>query len=190
VTTPLDAFDRIRATDRKVWTKRRICIHGDLNATNIALDESDADRPKAYIFDAAGVHSDLACRDLAVLEVTTLLFLADSAIDQHFHVFRPFYGQDGFNPPAIDLSALPPVVRNSIGFIGAIRAAVVNTSDTEIYPLLVFDAVLIQLGGLVIQQAHNKAARPTHVRLLTQWVAEWVDLSPLLGPAAPESKRN
>lgn len=185
---PMEVFDRVKASERKVWTKRRNCIHGDLNATNVALDESDASRPRAFIFDAAGVHADLACRDLAVLEVTAVLFLSDTAFEQHFHRLRSLYGPESASTTS-DSDDTPTIIRNTVAFIRAIRGAVALSNDEALYTLLLFDAVLIQLGGLAAQRTHNKVAQAERVKILTAWISEWVSLSPLMldAASAPQS---
>lgn len=178
-TGPIDAFDKIKACDRKIWTKRRNCIHGDLNATNVALDESEVGRPRAFIFDAAGVHADLACRDMAVLEVTAVLFLADTIFEQHFYKLQSLYSHESTRAVS-DLSDSPSVIQNMITFILSIRAAVAIAQDEALYPLLLFDAVLIQLGGLAAQRTHNKVAQVERVKLLAGWMSVWVSHSVLL----------
>jgi CheY-like chemotaxis protein len=176
---PLDVYDRVRANTGRVWVKRRNCTHGDLNATNVAIDDSDPARPKAFIFDAAGVHADMACRDLAVLEVTALLFMDDPLVHQHFHRLKGLYADMAVPAAPADV---PPVVANMVSFVGAIRDAVQAVGEPETYPLLVFDAALVQLGGLAGEHTRNKIFNPSNARHLAAWTAEWVARCPVYGP--------
>lgn len=43
------------ANNAAIWVRRISCTHGDLNATNIAIDLGAPGRPHAYVFDAAGI---------------------------------------------------------------------------------------------------------------------------------------
>jgi len=45
------AAGELRSSNTLVWVKRRSCTHGDLNATNVAI-EATAERYHAYIIDA------------------------------------------------------------------------------------------------------------------------------------------
>lgn len=172
--SPLGVYDTLRQSDERLWVTRRSCTHGDLNATNVAVDTSATDRPRAYIFDAAGVHADLATRDLAVLEVTTLLFLSATDFQRHFHVFLPYYSPAA--PTATDglADGVPDLVRNVWRLVGEIRKQVQAMPNPHTYPFLVFDTVLMQLGGLVVQPALNKIASPNSVCMLAAWSAGWL----------------
>ncbi len=61
--SPLPVFDQINSSTKPVWITRRSCTHGDLNASNVAVDPRAAGRPRAFIFDAAGVHADVDTRN-------------------------------------------------------------------------------------------------------------------------------
>jgi hypothetical protein len=83
------------------------------NATNVAVDPKSPGRLQAFIFDAAGVHADLDTRDLAVLEVTSLLFASGGEVHQQFLAYQPFY-TEGISPGDIpDDPTLPHLVRNT-----------------------------------------------------------------------------
>ena len=64
VESPLAVFDLLRNNAEATWVTRRSCAHGDLNATKVAVDHTPPDRPKGFIFDASGVHADVATRGL------------------------------------------------------------------------------------------------------------------------------
>jgi CheY-like chemotaxis protein len=176
--SPLATFDRLVKSTIPIWITKRGCTHGDLNATNVAIDQTPPERPKAFIFDAAGIHADIATRDLAVLEVTTLLFLSAPEIQSHFPQFRVFYTGDPVPPAVLDaIATLPPIVQNAFHLVVAIRTKVGEMTNPDVYPLVVFDNILIQLGGLAVQPSKNKIANPVHACLLGSWVAEWVNKS-------------
>ncbi len=185
--SPLEAFDQLRRNTDLVWATRRSCTHGDLNATNVAIDRCAAERPKAYIFDAGGMHRDIATRDFAVLEVTTLLFLAAPEIQQNFPVFRAFYTDaDPLGVIGAQLTTLPTVVQNVVHLLAAIRGRVQAMPNPEIYPVVVFDTVMIQLGGLAVQPTRNKISSPLHANLLGSWTASWArKITPQLFTAVP-----
>ncbi|SRR6266446_234771 len=73
---PILVLDSLAANASPVHCYRQTCLHGDLNVTNIALDDF-AMGPRAYIFDASGCLPGVNVRDLAMLEVTALLHQPD-----------------------------------------------------------------------------------------------------------------
>ena len=176
VESPLAVFDLLRKNADPVWVTRRSCAHGDLNATNVAVDHTPPDRPKGFIFDASGVHADVATRDFAVLEVSTLLFLTDPEFQRHFREFQPFY-TDAVAPVPLPakLTSLPAIVQNTFHLLAAIRTKVRSMPNHEVYPVVVFDSLLIQLGGLSEHASKNKNANPLNTCLLAAWAAGWVE---------------
>jgi hypothetical protein len=172
--SPLPVFDRVAANEAPIWVRLRSCIHGDLNATNVAIDEGAADRPRAYIFDAAGMQSDLEFRDLAALEVTTLLFNSHGPDQRLLPTCRPFY-QSSISPPPV---AVPPdatpLVANSVRLLAVIRSQVDASGQGKNYALLVFNAVMMQMFGLAEQPNRNKVANPLHTAMLASWASTWL----------------
>lgn len=171
---PLALFDVLRKRTDPIWVCRRSCVHGDLNATNIAIDSINDEPPHAFIFDAAGVHADVDLRDLAVLETTTLLFTDGKEVEQHFQLFKEYY--DDVLPRTSPASSptLPALVSNIMCFLTAIRFEVAQTKHPEVYPLMLFDTILIQLGGLSVQPSFNKIVSLARARDLVFWVTTWV----------------
>jgi hypothetical protein len=179
-TNPLATFDQLKASKEKQWSTRRNCVHGDLNSTNIAIDASDPDNPQAYIFDAAGMRPDFEFRDLATLEVTTILFNSIGIDDQLVRVCRSFYEGDFLptsRPDEANTSHLP---QNVFTMIAAIRSLFQTDLQRTAYALMVFDAALRQLSGLGIQPSPNKVKNPFHACCLAAWIAWW------LGQVSPE----
>ena len=185
VPSPIAVFEELVSSTVRVWATKRACIHGDLNATNVAVDIGGDGRPRAYIFDAAGIHADVDTRDLAVLEVTTLLFSNDGDLHAQFSAFEHFYSGK-LNPgPLATLTSLPTSVRRTAILIAAIRQQVEKCKNHETYPIVLFDTALLQLGGLVVQPKRNKICQPQEASALAAWIATWLKRSkPSLFPAS------
>lgn len=170
---PLELFDALTTSDRLLWAGRRPCTHGDLNATNVAVDIRSGERPRAFIFDAAGVHADTDTRDLAMLEVTSLLF--HPAIDRSLHdgCLGLLYGRT-FVPDDVHAFDAPLSVRNTLHFIASLRSEVERQGKTASYALMVFDVVLMQVGGLAIQPSRNKIVDATLCHGLADAACRWL----------------
>ena len=82
------------------------------------------------------------------------------------------------------LAALPAIVQNTFHLLASIRNKVRSMPNHEVYPVVVFDALLIQLGGLSEHASKNKNANPLNTCLLAAWAAAWVKKAApgLLGP--------
>lgn len=170
---PLEAMDRLRASTDRQWVTRCSCTHGDLNASNVAIDVGIPEQPQAYIFDGAGIHADLDFRDLATLEVTTIVFNS-TGIDETFLDSCQALYSDGFAPHIESSASLSPLTRNVFAMVGAIRQHAQTELQQATYAILALDAVLRQLSGLGIQPSPNKAKNPHHVCILANWIAAWV----------------
>ena len=151
---PLETFKLLKTSSLKHWAKQRTCVHGDLNATNVAIDATQPENPQAYIFDAAGMRSDYAFRDLATLEITTILFNSVGVDEELVAQCRGFYEQD-FNPALPAPSA--PCVQNVFTLVGSIRSYVRTDQEKITYALLVFDAAI-----------------PVHACQLAAWASRWL----------------
>jgi CheY-like chemotaxis protein len=182
--SPLNVFDVLKASPAKHWASRRNCTHGDLNATNIAIDVSQPEKPQAYVFDAAGMRADFDFRDLATLEITSILFNAVGVDPQLIHGSRMFY-KDEFLPTLLPTSATSAFAQNIFSTIVAIRSRLLDEQAKTTYAILVFDAALRQLCGLVFQPSPNKVKNPLHACYLAAWAAKWLMLiAPHLFPLA------
>ncbi len=182
--SPMSVFDHLAKSSVQIWVRRRACIHGDLNATNVAVDPDHQDRPQAYIFDAAGMNQDLDLRDLATLEVTTLLFNSHGPDQKLLPECRQFY-QDKILPAAVTVPEdATPLIRNTVHLIAEIRKRISETGEGTNYALVVFNAVMMQLFGLTVQPSRNKVTHPLHASVLASWAAAWLRaLAPELVPA-------
>ena len=180
---PLVLLGELRSSERLVWVKRRNCTHGDLNATNVAI-EAVADAYHAYIIDGAGMRCDTAIRDFAMLEVTTLLHRSADTKANVTRLCDELYANsntDASDPH--DLTEWSDVERNTFHFIREIRKQSLRLSDLFTYALLVFDCAMIQLGGLAVQSHGNKITSPKDAAEVADFSARWLELvDPKLRP--------
>jgi hypothetical protein len=172
--SPLPTFDLLKASNAKQWANKRACTHGDLNASNVAIDASQLDNPQGYIFDAGWMEMDCEFRDLATLEVTTVLFNSIGIDEQLIHAAKVFYDTEFLPASLPSAPSVTPFVQNVQGMISAIRSRMESDQQKKVYALLVFSAALQQLSGIGIQPSPNKVRNPLHACLLAAWVSNWV----------------
>jgi len=175
-TEPLVLLEKIRSSQTLIWVKRRSCTHGDLNATNVAI-EATADAYHAYIIDGAGMRADTAIRDFAMLEVTTLLHQNAGASVNVIRLCGALYTRpDADVSDPNDLAEWSDVERNTFQLIREIRKQGLQFSDIPNYALLVFDCAMMQLGGLMVQSRGNKIASPSDAVVVADFAARWLAL--------------
>jgi hypothetical protein len=167
----MSLFIELSGSTNSEWVPVRACNHGDLNSTNIALDK-DGDKVHAYIFDAAGVREDVSLRDLAYLEVTSLLHHPRAVGAGMVRACANLYESYVIPPDSVDAIASPDIVRNTRQLVAVIRRRV-GISHSAVYALMVFDVALLQVGGLAIERSGNKIADPSEAVLLAQLAARW-----------------
>lgn len=163
----LDVLALVANSEATHWAKRRSCVHGDLNSTNIAIDASRDGGVSAYIFDGAGMQSDFIYRDLATLEVTTILFNAVPN-ERLMEACESLY--NGEFVPTADTSQYPPFAQNVVAMISTIRERVAAEQEQKTYTLLLFDAAIRQVFGLDLQVSVNKIKSPGHACTLAHWI--------------------
>ncbi len=174
--SPLKLFDELLNDQRREWVKFRNCTHGDLNITNIAIDEG-GEQVNGYIFDAAGMGRKPAAQDLAALEVTAIL-----------HQTSPTGKSDSLNESLVDrcvtlyettmpipdlLTSADFLAINTVALVTAIRNEARRYCTQSTYALLVFDQALIQLGGLTYTLSGNKITIPEEAARLVARTASW-----------------
>jgi CheY-like chemotaxis protein len=185
---PLATFDLLKVSNTRKWANRRTCTHGDLNATNVAIDASVPKNPQAYIFDAGWMEADLEFRDLATLEVTTILFNSVGIDEQLIHNSKGFYDTEFLPPSVPDVPSVSPFVKNVHSMISAIRSRLQSEHQKKAYALLVFSAAMQQLSGLGLQPSPNKVRNPLHACYLAAWVSNWLkNVAPELFPQSTGS---
>lgn len=152
-------------------------LHGDLNPSNVALDVGGG-VVRPYIFDASGVTAGVNFRDLAMLEVTSLLHLPSGSADDLVGACAALYEseevlvQDG---PPESLSGRQLTTWTLIAEIR--RSAMKCQESTKLaYAVTVFDHALIQLGGLAFAVSRNKIRDPEQAVKLAANVSNWIAL--------------
>jgi hypothetical protein len=169
---PLATMTSLLGSSAMHWSPRAQCVHGDLNASNVAIDTGNPEEPHAYVFDAAGTKPDLDFRDLATLEVTTILFSPPGEIDEDsFRFFRALYSED-FVPSTSPVQG-SDFARNVISMVLSIRQYIDSQGHRDTYAVLVFDAVMRQLSGLGLQPSPNKVRSSQQACALASWITAW-----------------
>jgi CheY-like chemotaxis protein len=185
---PVRLLEKLHANKDRRWVRCQTCTHGDLNATNIALEAVDGSY-RAYIFDAAGMRADTAVRDLATLETTLLLHQRSSLGESLVTLCQAIYDPGVTIPNFPPSEESPAIVRNTFNFIREIRRHALQANDVSVYALIVFDCAMIQLGGLAIQSRQNKITNAANAVKLAELTANWlVSVAPWVAEvAAPGS---
>ena len=171
IADPISLYDELNTEVSLVTFKRQSFRHGDLNITNVAIDLGDGE-PSAYIFDASGCTPGPNVRDLATLEVSSLLHHPRTRTESLIASCVALYStSESHNFNLIDGSDL---ARNTFKLISEIRAKAFEQEDAYLYSLMVFDNALIQLGGLAFGPSCNKIANPKDAVLLAAYSARWL----------------
>jgi hypothetical protein len=166
-------LEKLQVSRKELWVNRQTCTHGDLNASNIALEKFQ-DGYRAYIFDAGGIQADTAVRDLAMLEITLLL---------HQEISLPARGlvdecgalySTGVGVPEAAPSSPSAMVENTFTLIREIRRRVLEKNQMQVYALMIFDCAMLQLGGLAIQSHGNKIMHPLDALRLAELTSKWL----------------
>jgi CheY-like chemotaxis protein len=168
---PISLFSELLSSEEKQRITERSIVHGDLHIRNVALD-LEPDGAHAYIFDAGVVKRNVAGRDIAVIEASVLLHQRIEH-DIFVQICSILYGPA---PSATDEGVAEPVVgiaRDIVEFIQALREAAKPWNDPQIYALMVFDFVLIQVGGLAFGSYGNKIVDQQSAAYLLAVVGEW-----------------
>jgi CheY-like chemotaxis protein len=171
VSDPLALYVELRQSEEKVRLREQPIVHGDLHMNNVALDGTQKG-PEAYIFDAGVVRRSAAGRDIAVLEVSILLH-QHLAPETFKNICALIY--DAAKPLDANTAASvhDPRAQNIIEFIRGLREGVKAWNQPEVYALLVFDFVLIQLGGLMFGSSGNRLTDKGAVGILAAYAADW-----------------
>jgi len=168
---PLSLLEHIRKDQRQFHVEFRDCLHGDLNVTNIAVDSGRT--TKGYIFDASGVGSGPAARDLAMLEVSALLHVPAGNLEPMVPACSKYLYDDSFLPNAIGSKTSSDRTINTLSLIREIRTYVNERKYCLQYALCLFDQALIQVGGLAWPSG-NKVRDFREAVLLACLIAGWI----------------
>jgi hypothetical protein len=168
---PISLFTELLSSDEKRRITEGSIVHGDLHMSNVALD-LEPNGAHAYIFDAGVVKRNIAGRDIAVIEASVLLHQRIDH-DAFVQICLILYGPA---PSPTDDVASAPVVgaaKDIVEFIQALRETARPWNDLEIYALMVFDFVLIQVGGLAFGSYGNMVVDQQSAAYLLAVVGEW-----------------
>jgi CheY-like chemotaxis protein len=169
---PILVLESLSKNNRQVHFERQTCLHGDLNITNISLDDS-ATGPSADIFDAEGCDPGVNVRDLAMLEVTALLHQpadGEPTLVQHCETL---YCDPVDVLDDLDYTQGSNRARNTFKLLAEIRKQALKRAAPSLYALMVFDCAMLQLGGLAWHSA-NKITHPPDAALLASLTANWL----------------
>ncbi len=170
---PLNLYQMLSQRTNHLWVERQSPTHGDLNASNVALDEvHGAIQP--YIFDASGTSTAVNVRDLANLEVTAILHHSLPAPLSLVGFCAPLFTNGLEIPSDETIPDGPPMARNVMKMVMEIRRNAFRVAEPTIYALMVFDCALIQLGGLSYGLSGNKIENPALAALLASYTAFWL----------------
>jgi CheY-like chemotaxis protein len=176
-------FDAIRVFKKLVKCRVPLrvgiqtALHGDLNPTNVALDVGNSG-VRGYIFDASGGKPGLNVRDLAMLEVTSLLHLPSGIIDNIVDACAALYESSEVLVGGAVPASLSGRHLATWTLIAEIRRFAMNCPDlTKLaYAVTVFDHAMIQLGGLAFAVSRNKIRDPEQAVGLAARVSNWITL--------------
>jgi CheY-like chemotaxis protein len=171
---PVELFERLRSSETVVRYDRQSCLHGDLNYTNIALDNHPGGGLVASIFDASGCQAGVSVRDLAMFEVTALLHQETAGEDCLARHCAGLYDQEVGAPAGLDFTRGTPQARNTLRLVAEIRKQVLRVDCPKLYALMVFDNALMQLAGLEFGSSSNKIRNPRDAALLVGLTARWL----------------
>ena len=170
---PLKMYDAVSTNTNLVRYEQQTFLHGDLNITNIALDQTIGG-VTAYIFDAEGCGPGVNVRDLAMLEVTALLHQPTSIKDSLVRQCTSLYDDTISVPDSYEDCGSSELGRNTFKLIAEIRAQALTRAKLNIYVLMVFDSAMLQLGGLAYTVSRNKIINPRDAVLLASLTSRWL----------------
>jgi len=157
---PLQTFDRLMASSALVRYERQEARHGDLNFSNVAVEETDAGQFNAWVFDVAGGVAGANVRDLATLEVTSILHQSPCDAGPMSELCRGLFSGVLSADASYDSAAVTARGSNTHRFIVELRAQALRRATADVYAILLFDEALMQLGGLDFGSSYNKIYHP------------------------------
>jgi hypothetical protein len=169
-TDPLLLYDKLTKSSRRLRLKEQSLSHGDLHISNVALDISE-ERADAYIFDPGWSSRDVAGRDHAVLEVSTLLHqdIDSNVFAELCHILYPKGGQEDIETKG----GGSKIGINVAKFVKEIRRAALEVNDITVYALMILDNAFIQVGGLSYGMSGNMIRNPQSAVYYLAIVADW-----------------
>lgn len=166
---PTQTFSILHRNETIVRITQCLC-HGDLNATNVALDMPEG-AIHAYVIDASGMRVGVNVWDLAMLEITSVLHQPASSVVRIVRACSRLFQNSVAPPSDLNFETDDPRVGNTLRFITEIRLAALKLAEPEVYALMLFDVALIQLGGLAFRSM-NKIQNPAAAATLACLAAQ------------------
>jgi CheY-like chemotaxis protein len=168
---PISLYSELVASEERQRINERSLVHGDLHISNVALDLGP-EGTHAYIFDAGVVRRNVAGRDLAVLEASVILHQRIET-DAFRQICLALYGSDIHPVGDVAVRSIDPVAERVIDFVRSLRSAATAWNGLDVYALMVFDFVLIQVGGMAYGSSGNKIVDQSSAACLLAVVAGW-----------------
>lgn len=168
---PAVLLKELREQTEMLIVKKRMG-HGDLHPGNVAIGE-DSGRLRAYVIDAGVMTQNVWAKDIAVLEISTVLHVdfgdTPGPLLSHATLF------DGTDPygEAVDWRSVGPKVSNGLRFIVNLRRGVRGECDEKTYVILLIDSLLIQIGGVAFGTTYNKIVSVADTVLLFRLLVHW-----------------
>lgn len=172
---PIGLFGHLHSNENWASYTYQTVLHGDLNFTNVAIDLVGSGC-HAYIFDASGCGGGVNIRDLATLEVTSLLHQPLADHESMVTTCAPLYREEADTIDEQQVAAWSDRERNTWHLVREIRRVTLSLTTPAIYALMVYDAALLQLGGLAFGTANNKITRPRDAAQLASLAARWLQM--------------
>jgi hypothetical protein len=167
---PIALYSILIACEKRIRLNVRPIVHGDLHIGNVALDLT-AESAEAYIFDPGACRSDVAGKDIASLEVSAILHQR-IALETLVEICSVLYASS--NPTGTaDVGTFSAQARNTIQLVRGLRTAAMRWNDPSLYALMVFDSVLIQVGGLAAGLSGNYIDDPRCAAHVLAVTAAW-----------------
>jgi CheY-like chemotaxis protein len=168
---PSSLLIELRQRPELLIVKKRLC-HGDLHAGNVAIGE-DSDQLRAYVIDAGVMAPSVWPRDVAVLEVSTLLHIDFGEAPNPVLSLSTLF--DGTDPHGknIDWQRIDPNAGNAARLIVSLRKSVRAECDEKCYVVLLLDFLLIQIGGVAFGTTYNKLVSAADAVLLLRLLKQW-----------------
>lgn len=148
-------------------------MHGDLHISNVALDV-ERQNVSAYIFDAGVTKQNVAGRDLAVLEVSAILYQRFD-LNTVVQLCGAIYGDCYEMPDEGSVAVVEPVSRCRVEFVRGLRESAKSWNEPEVYALMVLDFALIQLQGLAFGSSGNRIWDQRSAAYLLGVVTRWYE---------------
>ena len=168
-----ETYHALKVNTTRVWVRSRPCNHGDLHAKNVAIDVG-VTPVRAFIFDTGAMSPAVNVRNLALLEVTSLLFplpVDDTSLVQ---ACESLYWDSVEPPEGLDVMTGASQVRNTKAFIAEVRRKALGLCEATVYALSIFDHALMELAGMAFQSTRNKIAVPSDAARLAAMSAAWL----------------